>query len=115
MRDRLLGSVRIVITVGLAGFMAACGSSTTPTPTVSSVTVTGSAPAIGATSQFAAMAALSDGTTQDVTPQATWVSSNTADATVSSTGLVAGIAAGGVSVSATYQSVTGSESIVVGP
>jgi len=89
-----------------------CGSSTSPT-TVSSVTVTGAAPAIGATSQFTATAAMSDGTTQDVTSQSTWTTSNAGVATVTTAGVVSGIAAGSVTVGATYQSVSGTDAIVV--
>ena len=56
---------------------------------------------------------MSDGTTQDVTSLATWQSSNTSDATVSTSGLVTGVAAGTVVVQATYQNVTGSDQITV--
>jgi uncharacterized protein YjdB len=56
---------------------------------------------------------MSDGTSQDVTSLATWVSSNTANATVSSAGVVTGVADGsGIIITATYQSVTGSFTIV---
>jgi uncharacterized protein YjdB len=58
---------------------------------------------------------MSDGTTQDVTGLATWQSSNTAEATVSSTGVVTAIAAGSVAVTATYQSVTGADQITIAP
>jgi trimeric autotransporter adhesin len=106
------------IVVALAGFAAACGGSSTPTTaaTVSSLSVTGSAPAVssGPTSQFKATATMSDGTTQDVTSTAVWSSSNLADATVSATGIVTAVAPGLVSVSATYQSVTASDQIVIG-
>jgi uncharacterized protein YjdB len=111
MQVRLVSS--IAVTLGLAISVLACGQSTTTPTSVSSVSVTGTAPAMGATSQFAAMATLSDGTTQDVTSQATWQSSNTAVATVSTAGVVTGVDAGTVSVQATYQSITGSDEITV--
>jgi hypothetical protein len=96
-------------------FAIGCGqSATAPSSTVSSVTVTGSVPTVGATSQFTATATLADGTTQDVTMQATWQTSNSADATVSATGVVTGIATGTVAVQATYQSVTGIDQIAIG-
>src|SRR5438093_11044439 len=82
-----------------------CGSSTSPT-TVSTVAVTGTAPAVGASSQFPATATLMDGTSQDVTTLATWSSSNVSAATVSSAGLVTGVAGGAVTIQATYQNVT---------
>jgi hypothetical protein len=110
--------------------LAACSgspSSSSPSPspsnpvapaiTVSSVTVNGSAPALGETSQFTATAALSDGTTQDVTGQATWQSSDASVAVVSSTGAVRSVAAGEADLTATYSGVTGSQhlEIVAGP
>ena len=55
---------------------------------------------------------MSDGTSQDVTSLATWTSSNTLDATVSSTGLVTGVADGsGIVITATYQNVSGAFTI----
>ncbi|HYO55474.1 Ig-like domain-containing protein, partial [Archangium sp.] len=57
-------------------------------PTIASVPV-------GITQQFTAQGSYSDGTTVDVTSSATWTTSNTAIATVSSTGLGTGVAAGG--------------------
>jgi uncharacterized protein YjdB len=110
MQVRLVSSV--VMAAVLALFAVACGSSTSPS-TVSTIAITGTAPAVGATSQFSAMATLSDGTTLDVTTVSTWVSSDTAEAVVSSTGLVTAVAAGTVTVQATYQSVTGSDQITL--
>ena len=71
------------------------------------VVVSGTAPAIGAGNQFTAMARFADGSIQDVTSQATWTSSNTDVATVDG-GLVTGVAAGVVTISAKYQNLTGS-------
>ena len=68
---------------------------------------------LGATSQMTATATLSNGTTQDVTAQATWQSANTAVATVSSTGLVTGVAAGSAAITATYQNVSGIDTLSV--
>ena len=103
----------IGIAVGLALFALACSNSSTSPSAVSSIAVTGVTPAVGATSQFTAKAALSDGTTQDVTSAATWQSSDTTIATVSSAGAVAGVAAGTVTVTATYQSISGSDQITL--
>ena len=115
---------RLIGIGGVLGCCAAalwgCGSSsstsstpTAPTSTVSSIAVSGTAPAIGATAQFAATATMSGGTTQDVTSQSTWSSSNTAVATVSSSGVVTGVAVGETDVTATYQGVSGSTHISV--
>ena len=110
MQVRLVSSIAMVAVLGL--FAVACDSSTSPS-TVSTVAITGTPPIVGATSQFSAMATLSDGTTLDVTNVSTWASSNTAEAVVSSTGLVTGVGAGTVTVQATYQSVTGSDQITL--
>jgi len=69
--------------------------------------VSGTAPVVGASAQFSATATLSNGTTQSVTTQATWSSSNTAIATVSSSGIVTSVGAGDADVTATYQGVAG--------
>jgi hypothetical protein len=76
--------------------------------TVTLVVVSGTVPAIGAGNQFTAMAKYADGSMTDVTSQATWTSSNTDVATVSDGGVVTGVAAGVVKISATHQNVTGS-------
>ncbi len=70
----------------------------------------------GVSQQFQATGTYSDGTTGDVTAQATWASSNTTVATVtaSSTGVVVhAVAAGGTTISATVGTVVGSTSVTV--
>jgi Carboxypeptidase regulatory-like domain/Putative binding domain, N-terminal/Bacterial Ig-like domain (group 2) len=114
--------VRIALPVLL---LAGCGGSPSssspstpstpaaPTSTVSSVTVSGTSPALGESSQFTAMATLSTGTTQDVTGQATWQSSDAAVVSVSSAGVVRSAAAGEADVTATYSGVRGSQHVRV--
>ena len=102
----------IAIAAVVATLGAACASSTSPS-TVASIAVVGTPPALGASAQFTATAMLSGGTTQDVTSLATWTSSNTADATVSSTGLVTAVGPGAVTIQATYQNVTGTDPITL--
>src|SRR5689334_10555695 len=46
------------------------------TPTVTAVNVSGTAPAVGASVQFTATAALSNGTSESITTQAAWSSGN---------------------------------------
>jgi hypothetical protein len=111
MRLRRVSVVAVVC--GIALFAAACGDSTTAATTVSALSVTGTPPAVGATSQFKATATMADGSTQDVTSQASWSSTNAAVATVSSTGLVTGVASGPVTVAATYLTISASDSIAV--
>jgi hypothetical protein len=82
--------------------------------TVNSITVTCTAQA--ETTECAAVANRSDGSTQQVTSLAAWTSSNTAVATVDQSGLVRHRTTGQTEIRATYQNVTGSRTldIVVG-
>jgi hypothetical protein len=94
---------------------------TPPPPQVSSVTVVPSNPIVvlGAPVQLTATAHYIDGSTQNVTSSADWSSSNTTFATVNSTGLVTGVAAGTSTVSASIPNgsntgnATGSSSVTV--
>lgn len=113
------------VSVVVAVLFVACGgggsSSPTPTspaptaPTVNSVTVTspGSSARTGESAQFSATAVMSNGTTQAVTGQASWQSSNTSVATVAAGGMVSAVGAGDADIRATYQNVTGSARITV--
>lgn len=98
------------IRIGASGGTA----TSSPAPTATLVTVMGPAPAIGATSRLFAFATFSDGSSQDVTSQATWRSSNTSVAAANGGGAVTGISAGQVDISATYQNVTGTMRIAIG-
>lgn len=80
---------------------------------VVAVTVTGAPSAALVSFQLTATARLSDGSTLDVTRSATWESSNTAVATVSSAGFVSVVANGDADVRATYQGATASTHVKV--
>ena len=67
----------------------------------------------GSTQQFTATGHYSDGSTQDLTTQATWASSDPAVATVDSSGLATAIGLGSTTVSATSGGVGGSTSLTV--
>src|SRR5213082_903736 len=73
--------------------------------TLSSVSVSGTTPAIGASSQFTATANFSNGTTQNVTSQTSWQSTSASVATVSSSGTVTATGSGETDIRATYQSL----------
>jgi hypothetical protein len=93
---------------------SACSSPTRPsTPSTISIFVTGTEPAVGQTSQLTAKAILSNGT-QDVTTQATWSSSNSAVATVTTGGLLTVLQPGTADITATYQGVSGKFSLSPG-
>ena len=70
---------------------------------------------VGPSSQYAAVANMSNGTTENVTTTATWTSSNQDIATVSAGGLVTATAEGTVSISATFDNVTGAAQAAVLP
>ena len=81
---------------------------------VVSLAVSGAATVTAGTShQLAATATMSDGTTKDVTGSVVWASSNPTIATITSSGLVAAIAAGTAQITATLGSVVGTFSLTV--
>ena len=111
---------RVLISPALLVFFlgVACGGGTSE-PTVdntviASVSVTASATSIepGATAQLTATAKNAAGVSLPGT--ATWKSSNQNIATVSSTGLVTGIAEGNATITATISGVDGTRGIAVG-
>ncbi|MGO9452235.1 MAG: beta strand repeat-containing protein [Candidatus Binataceae bacterium] len=94
-------------------------SGTTPVTVTSavlnSITITPVNPsvAIGTTQQLTATGVYSDGSTADLTNLASWTSSNTAIATVDSTGLLTGIAEGTATISAQFDGITGTTDATV--
>ncbi len=93
-------------------------TSVTVTPaTLVSIAVTPTSPAIaaGTTAQFAATGTYSDNTTQDITGQVTWASSDGTKATISATGLATGVVAGPTTISATTSGKTGLTVLTVTP
>ncbi len=82
-----------------------------------SIAVTPANPSIpkGTTQQFTAIGSYSDGSIQDLTGSATWVSSNPSVATITAGGLASGVAQGTSQINATFGGVTGSTSLTVGP
>lgn len=88
---------------------------TTPTATLTAVRVEGSASVPeGGSVQLRATAAYSDGSSRDVSMQATWSSSRPSVASVSATGLVSAVTAGTTDVAAAYQGQTGRQTLSVG-
>jgi hypothetical protein len=113
MRSRLLVAVVLAaVTTAVAG----CSHPAAPS-TVSTVAITGTTflTAVGQTGQFMATATRSNGTTLNVTTQATWQSSNTAVATISGAGLVTVHGFGTADIEAAYQGASGTLSILVMP
>ena len=84
-------------------------------PTLVSITVTPANPSIlvGARQQFTATGNYSDGSHQDLTSSATWTSSYPSVATITSTGLATGVAAGSTTIKATSGSINGTTTLTV--
>jgi len=115
MKESWLRSLVLCLPVAVAGVcLSACNNSTAVSATtLSSLSVTGAVPAIGSTSQYICTVTFSDSTTKDVTSLATWVSFNTAVATVSSSGVVTAVATGTAVVKATYHGSSGTFTLTV--
>ncbi len=96
----------------MVAFRAASGG-----PTLTSIAVTPANASIvaGTQQQYMATGTYSDGSHQNLTNSATWTSSVTTVATVSSTALATGVAAGTTTIQANYASVNGSTPLTVTP
>jgi Carboxypeptidase regulatory-like domain/Bacterial Ig-like domain (group 2) len=104
-------ATRFAYVIAFVAFGDACHEPTRPSVVPRSVTVT--AVPTGAQYQLSAVAGFSDGSTQDVTSQATWSSSNPTVAMVTGTGLVTPVANGSALITASYQNVSGSMALTV--
>jgi hypothetical protein len=87
------------------------------TATLKSIAVTPANPSIqaGSTQQFTATGTYSDGSTQNITTQVNWSSSNTGVATINSSGLASAIAGGSSTIAAAESSISGSTTLTVQP
>ena len=85
------------------------------TTTLTSIALAPANPSIltAASQQFTATGTYSDGSTQNITSQATWRSSNTGVATVTAGGLATGVSAGTTTISAALAGVTNSTVLTV--
>lgn len=86
-----------------------------PAPTLNSVSVTPNSTSVSVSSSanFKAAGHYSDGSTKDVTSSAQWTSSNTAIASIASPGVVKGMAAGTVTISASSGAMSASATLTV--
>jgi len=88
----------------------------TVTPAIlTSISVTPASPSVpaGTTQQFAASGVYSDGTSYDITTQVTWTSLPTSAATINSSGLATGVAAGTATITAASGSISGNTTLTV--
>src|SRR5436309_10732862 len=110
---RGVGAVTTCVALACTGWSCSPSAPSTSGVPVASLIVAGTPPTIGTSSQFAAIATRSDGTSQAVTSQAAWRSSNTPVATVTSGGLVTAVSRGFVEIEATYGDRSGSLAFTV--
>lgn len=101
MRRHAAASCAVLLIVLLVG----CGNFFVSSDTVVSIALSPTNPTvqIGGTEQFVATGTTAKGTTEDVTPGATWTSSKPEIATIGSSGLATAIAAGTTVITAKYQ------------
>jgi len=105
----------VTVSASLGGVKSNAAALTVTPAVLVSLQVTPAAASIatGATQQFTATGTYSDGSTQDVTLLASWVSSATGVATVSSKGVATGVAAGSANIMATYGGATVAAALTV--
>ena len=111
----------VIVTLVLTSGCNVCGSSVAPTVvpppvvTVNAVTIAGMGAEgiVGDELSITLTAALSDQTTQDVTTQATWESSNTSVATISPAGRLVLVGPGECDIKATYKTASASRHLLV--
>jgi hypothetical protein len=114
-----LGQGNAVITAA-SGTIASTAALTvqapvTTNPNLVSIVVTPSPTSIpiGSSQQLIATGFYSDGSTQDLTTSVTWVSSSSAVASISSSGLAAGVATGSSTITASSGSISGTAAVSV--
>jgi uncharacterized protein YjdB len=103
-----VGMVEITATSTVGGITKAGKITVNVTPAAIAsinVTVANATVAKNATRQFTATATLTDGTKKDVSSTATWASADPTIATVSTTGLATGVAAGTAQITATQDTI----------
>ena len=105
------------ISASLSGVSASTTLTVTAAPvSLQSVTITPSNASVakGSTQQFTLTANYSDGSTQNVTNSASWSSGTSSVASITSTGLATGQAAGNTLILASYQNQKANVNLVVG-
>ena len=83
---------------------------------LSSISVTPAPPAnlaVGATQQFTATGIFTDGSTEDITSEVTWISDTPATATISQNGLATGVAVGTTNITAYIPGTLSSPAVLV--
>ena len=105
----------VTISAAFDGITGSTGLTVVPAPTLQSIAVTpvNTSLPTGETEQFTATGTLSDNTTENLTSQVTWASSDTTWATINATGLATAVSPGPVTISAAFDGITGSTGLTV--
>ena len=106
-----------IITASFSGASGSASLTVTEPDLVSlSITPSSASVAVGESEQLSVVGKFSDGTTQDLTANATWTSSNTQVATVSNAagtkGFATGISAGSTGIRASFSDVTSNQALL---
>ena len=109
------GAVGSITVIADYGSLRATTNLNVGAATVQTITVTPANPSIakGNTQQFTATAHYSDGTSTNITSQASWTSATSSVATIAGGALSTGVAAGTSVISASYGTVSGSTTLTV--
>ncbi len=110
-----VGAGSTTVTASLSGVAGMNAVTVTAAKTVSSIAITpgNASVAMNSTVQLTATATYSDNSTADVTAAATWTAAHTTVATVSTDGLVTGVASGSTTIRAAVSGVSGTDSLTV--
>lgn len=97
------------------GSLTAMASLTVTPATLASLVITpvNTVVGINGTVQFTATGVFTDNTTQDMTSQVVWISSNASAALINATGMASGVGNGTTTITATYGAVSGSATLTV--
>ena len=109
-----LATGQATITVSYSSMTATAALTVTPA-TLTDIVVTPVTTVVGINGnvQFTATGVFSDNTTQDLTAQATWNSSNASYALISAGGLASGLSSGSTTITASYDGVSGTATLTV--
>ncbi len=107
----------VTISAAFDGITDSTGLTIVAPPTLQSITVTPANTSLptGETEQFTAIGTLSNNTTENLTSQVTWASSDITWATINSTGLASAVSPGPVTISAAFDGITSSTGLTVNP
>jgi len=111
-------TILLPFVLAIAGLLAGCssGNSSSSNPTLTSIAVTPATMSVtaGQTQQYKAVGTYSNSTSQDITAMATWTSSSTGTATITSPGgLATTSAVGTTTITASMSGVSGTAALTV--